>query len=82
MSPPGSHQHQSQIGYQTLWYTGNAQYTVTRGQIPVSSIDISYMVTPQIGLIKVNKFGETTYSEFLVAIAKLKMKVRQNSSLI
>jgi len=48
------------------------EYTVTRGQIPVSSIDISYMITPQIGLIKVNKFGETTYSEFLVAIAKLK----------
>ncbi len=48
------------------------EYTVTRGQIPVSSIDISYMITPEIGLIKVNKFGETTYSEFLVAIAKLK----------
>lgn len=48
------------------------EYTVTRGQIPVSSIDINYMVAPEIGLIKINKFGETTYSEFLVAIAKLK----------
>jgi len=47
-------------------------YTITRGQIPVSSIDISYMVAPATGLIKVNKFGETTYSEFLTAIAKLK----------
>lgn len=47
-------------------------YTITRGEIPVSSVDISYMVTPQTGLIKVNKFGESTYSEFLVAIAKLK----------
>ncbi|MDD4198766.1 MAG: S41 family peptidase [Paludibacter sp.] len=47
-------------------------YTITRGQIPVSSIDISYMVAPTTGLIKVNKFGETTYSEFLTAIAKLK----------
>ena len=47
-------------------------YTITRGQIPVSSIDISYMPAPRTGLIKVNKFGETTYSEFLTAIAKLK----------
>jgi carboxyl-terminal processing protease len=47
-------------------------YTITRGEIPVSSVDISYMVAPQTGLIKVNKFGESTYSEFLVAIAKLK----------
>lgn len=47
-------------------------YTVTRGQIPVTSIDISYMVAPETGLIKVNKFGENTYSEFLVSIAKLK----------
>lgn len=47
-------------------------YVITRGQIPVSSIDINYMITPEIGLIKINKFGETTYSEFLVAIAKLK----------
>lgn len=48
------------------------KYSITRGEIPVSSVDISYMVAPQTGLIKVNKFGESTYSEFLVAIAKLK----------
>jgi carboxyl-terminal processing protease len=47
-------------------------YTITRGQIPVNSVDISYMVVPQVGLIKVNKFGESTYSEFLTGIAKLK----------
>lgn len=47
-------------------------YTITRGYIPVHSIDISYMLTPEIGIIKVNKFGEATYSEFLTAIAKLK----------
>jgi len=30
------------------------------------------MITPQIGFINVTKFGETTYSEFLTALAKLK----------
>jgi carboxyl-terminal processing protease len=47
-------------------------YTITRGDIPVNSIDIAYMIEPQIGFIKVNKFAATTYSEFLNAIAKLR----------
>ncbi len=47
-------------------------YTITRGEIPVNSVDIAYMIEPQIGFIKVNKFAEKTYSEFLNAIAKLK----------
>ena len=47
-------------------------YTITRDEIPVTSIDISYMVAPATGLIKVNKFGDTTYKEFLTAIANLK----------
>ena len=52
-------------------------YTITRGYIPIHSVDVSYMVTPDIGIIKVNKFGETTYSEFLTAIAKLKRRSTQ-----
>lgn len=48
------------------------EFTITRGQIPVKSIDISYMIEPGIGLIRVNKFGEQTYSEFLTAIASLR----------
>lgn len=47
-------------------------FIITRGQIPVKSIDISYIIEPGVGLIKVNKFGEQTYSEFLTAIASLK----------
>ncbi|MFA5044840.1 MAG: S41 family peptidase [Paludibacter sp.] len=47
-------------------------YTITRGEIPVNSVDIAYMIEPQVGFIKVNKFAEKTYSEFLDAIAKLK----------
>lgn len=49
-------------------------YTITRDEIPVTSVDISYMVAPATGLIKVNKFGDTTYKEFLTAIANLKSK--------
>lgn len=47
-------------------------YSITRDEIPVTSVDISYMVAPKTGLIKVNKFGDTTYKEFLTGIANLK----------
>ncbi len=46
-------------------------YTVVRGDIPVHSIEATYMLTPTIGYIKVKKFGETTYPELLVSLARL-----------
>lgn len=49
-------------------------YTITRGEIPVNSVDIAYMIEPGVGFIKVNVFGESTYSEFLDALASLKNK--------
>ncbi len=50
------------------------KYTVTRGQIPVNSVDVAYMIEPGVGFIKVSKFAATTYSEFLNAIAGLRSK--------
>ncbi len=47
-------------------------YEVTRGDIPVNSIDASYIIAPEIGYIKVNKFGRTTYSEFITSLTKLR----------
>ncbi len=47
-------------------------YEVTRGDIPVNSIDASYIIAPGIGYIKVNKFGRTTYSEFITSLTKLR----------
>lgn len=46
--------------------------TVTRADVPVSSVDAAYKVEDKIGYIKVSKFGGTTYNEFISAIAKLK----------
>ena len=46
-------------------------FTVVRGDIPVKSIDATYMVNEKFGYIKINKFGETTYPELLVSLAKL-----------
>lgn len=49
-------------------------FTVIRGNIPEKSIDAAYMINEKVGYIKVNKFGETTYPELLIALAKLNQK--------
>ena len=46
-------------------------FTVTRGDIPVKSVDAAYMVEKNTGYIKVNQFGRTTYDEFLTALTLL-----------
>jgi carboxyl-terminal processing protease len=45
---------------------------ITRGSIPVYSVDVAYMITDSIGYIKVSRFGRNTYQEFLTAMARLK----------
>jgi len=47
-------------------------YSLKRGVIPVSSIDVGYMITKDIGYIKVNTFSQTTYPEFHESLSKLK----------
>lgn len=47
-------------------------FNITRGDIPVKSIEATYMITPELGYININKFGETTYPELLIALAQLK----------
>lgn len=47
-------------------------YTITRGSIPIYSVEVSYMIDETTGYIKVDKFAQNTYQEFLTALAKLK----------
>lgn len=47
-------------------------FSVTRGDIPVTSIDAAYMIGDSIGYVKVNKFGRNTDGEFLTALARLR----------
>ncbi len=46
--------------------------SVKRGLIPVSSIDAAYMIEPGTGLIRLNKFSQSTYREFMEQLEKLK----------
>ena len=50
------------------------RYEITRGAIPIHSVTCSYMITPEVGFIRVDKFAMNTYSEFLNAIADLRAK--------
>lgn len=45
-------------------------YTIVRGNIPVKSVDASYLIDDRWCYIKINKFGETTYPEMLMALAQ------------
>jgi len=47
-------------------------FKVKRGKVPLKSVDASYMLTPSLGYIKINRFAETTFSEFQKAIKNLK----------
>ncbi|CAK7019197.1 MULTISPECIES: S41 family peptidase [Dysgonomonadaceae] len=46
--------------------------TVTRGDIPMNSVQAAYMQTNTIGYIKVGTFGFNTFNEFISALSKLK----------
>ena len=45
--------------------------TVTRGEIPTKSITATYMLDDHTGYIRIKNFGENTYPELLIALAKL-----------
>lgn len=47
-------------------------YTITRDDIPMNTVDVSYMIDEKTGYIKVAQFGKNTYNEFLAALTKLK----------
>jgi carboxyl-terminal processing protease len=46
--------------------------TVTRGTIPLYSIDAAYLLDSSTGYIKINRFAEKTYEEFIEKLNELK----------
>ncbi len=60
------------LGIKRLGKASTVNIIVTRGDIPVNTVDIAYQPAKNIGMIKVNKFGMTTVKEFITAISKLK----------
>ncbi len=48
-------------------------FTVVRGDIPLKSVDATYMINKTLGYIKIKNFGETTYAELLTSLAELEV---------
>lgn len=49
----------------------NVEFPITRGTIPLLSVDAAYMLNDTTGYIHLNKFSSTTYEEFMHALEKL-----------
>ena len=47
-------------------------FVITRGDIPMNSVDASYMIDKTTGYVKVSQFGRNTYNEFVNALNSLK----------
>lgn len=51
------------------------KFTITRGDIPVHSVDAKFIIPTsksKIGFVRVNRFAENTYNEFITALSELK----------
>ena len=53
-------------------------FTVTRGEIPTKSITATYMLDDKTGYMRIKNFGENTYPEMLIALAKLSQEGFKN----
>ncbi|MBQ7511676.1 MAG: S41 family peptidase [Prevotella sp.] len=51
---------------------------VTRGEIPTRSVTATYMLDEQTGYIRIKNFGENTYPELLIGLAKLSQRGFRN----
>ena len=53
-------------------------FTITRGTIPIYSVDAWRMLDKETGYIKVSRFAENTHDEFMAAFNELKAQNLQN----
>ena len=50
----------------------NLSFRIKRDKIPVTSIDAAYMIAPGVGYIRLSRFGEKSYQEFMEKVKLLK----------
>ncbi len=55
-------------------HTKPLSFDVVRGEIPIESIDATYMIENGVGYIRVKSFGEQTYAEMLSSLAELNIR--------
>lgn len=50
------------------------KFTIIRDKIPQKSVDVFYMIDPEIGYIKVSRFSQTTFDDFKEAMDSLRVR--------
>jgi carboxyl-terminal processing protease len=64
----------SQVQLEIIRSNQTKQIAVTRGTIPLPAIDAAYMIDKNTGYIRLNKFSDKAYREFMKALEGLKGK--------
>lgn len=59
------------VGIARSGYKDLLDFEITRGDIPIYSVDVSYMINDETGYIKISRFANTTYKEFMQGMKKL-----------
>jgi carboxyl-terminal processing protease len=59
------------VGIVRKGFNGELEFEITRGDIPLYSVDVSYMIDDETGFIKISRFGNKTYNEFMRGMEKL-----------
>ena len=60
-----------EVGVVRKGYDNELDFEITRGDIPINSIDVSYMIDAETGFIKISRFANKTYKEFMDGMEKL-----------
>jgi len=66
------------VGIKRKGFKDPIAFTITRGDIPIYSVDVNYMIDPTTGYIKVSRFGEQTYEEFKEGMKALDQQGMKN----
>ncbi len=60
------------VGIYRKGSSGLIDYTIVRDKIPLNSIDATYMVTQDVGYVKLARFARTSADEFRESVAQLR----------
>jgi len=59
------------VGIVRKGYGKELDFEITRGDIPIYSVDVTYMIDDQTGFMKISRFADSTYDEFMKGMKKL-----------
>ncbi len=59
------------VGVLRAGYTDLFEFEIIRGDIPLFSVDVTYMIDEITGYIKVNRFAERTFEDFMKGVQKI-----------